>query len=157
MLEELFNDVYEKFKLEFYRNIFKGFEGREATLTPTEILCVETVNVMGRPTIKELTEFMETSQSNMAYRVSNLIKKDYVRKIQSEEDKREYYLEPTEKFYKYYGIRIQYIDTVINRLSERFTEEEIKTLTKILDSMSNELMPEVTDFINSLKSKQIEE
>ena len=38
MLEELFKDVYEKFKLNFYKSIFKGFEEREANLTPTEIL-----------------------------------------------------------------------------------------------------------------------
>ena len=47
MLEELFNDVYEKFKLNFYKSIFKGFEDREASLTPTEILCVEVINALG--------------------------------------------------------------------------------------------------------------
>lgn len=157
MLEELFNNVYEKFKLNFYKSIFKGLEDREASLTPTEILCVEVINALGRPTIKELTEFMETSQSNMAYRVSNLMKKGYIKKIQSKEDKREYYLEPTERFYKYYHMRTQYIDTVLDRLSNRFPKDDIDTLIEILDSMSNELMPEVTDFINSLKSKQLED
>ncbi len=93
----------------------------------------------------------------MAYRVSNLIKKDYIKKIQSKEDKREYYLEPTERFYKYYSIRTQYINTVINRVSENFPEDEISTLSEILETMSNQLMPEVTDFINSLKSKQAED
>lgn len=155
MLEELFNDVYEKFKLNFYKSIFKGFEEREASLTPTEILCVEVINALERPTIKELTEFMETSQSNMAYRVSNLMKKGYIKKIQSKEDKREHYLEPTEKFYKYYYVRTQYIDVVLDRLSQKFPKGEIDILIKILDSMSNELMPEVTNFINSLKSKQM--
>ena len=79
MLEELFKDVYEKFKLNFYKSIFKGFEEREANLTPTEILCVEVINALEMPTIKELTEFMETSQSNMAYRVANLISKGYIK------------------------------------------------------------------------------
>lgn len=154
MLEKLFIDVYEKFKLQFYKSIFKGFEGREASLTPTEMFCVEVVNTLERPTIKELTEFMDTSQSNMTYRVSNIIKKGYLKKIQSEEDKREYYLEATDKFYKYYDIRTQYINTVLDRLEEKISEEEMNVLIKILDSMSNELMPEVTDFINGLKSKQ---
>ena len=56
MLKELFSDVYEKFKLNFYKSIFKGLEDREASLTPTEILCVEVINAMERPTIKELTD-----------------------------------------------------------------------------------------------------
>ena len=154
MLEELFKDVYEKFKLNFYKSIFKGFEEREANLTPTEILCVEVINALEMPTIKELTEFMETSQSNMAYRVANLISKGYIKKIQSKEDKREYYLEPTEKFYKYYYIRTQYIDTVLDRLAKSTPNKDIDTLIGILDHMTNELMPEVTNFINSLKSKQ---
>ncbi len=157
MLDDLFNDVYEKFKLHFYRSIFKGFEGREATLTSTETLCVEAINAMGRPTIKELTDFMEISQSNMAYRVSNLIEKGYIKKIQSKEDKRVYYLEPTEKFYNYYEVRTKYIDTVMNRILDNFPKEEVDILIKILGSMSNEHMYEVTDYINSLKSKQKEE
>ena len=29
MLKELFMDVYDKFKLSFYKSIFKGFEDRK--------------------------------------------------------------------------------------------------------------------------------
>ena len=97
---------------------------------------------------------MEISKPNMAYRVSKLANKGYIKRIQSKDDKREYYLEPTEKFFKYHNIRTKYIDTVLNRLKERFPEKDIQKLTEILDTMSNELMPEVTNFKNSLKSKQ---
>ena len=105
MLEILFNDVYEKFKLNFYKNIFKNFETREATLSATETFCVEVINALGRPTISELTNFLEISQPNTAYKVANLVKKGYVEKIQSTEDKREYYLELTDKFQKYQDIK----------------------------------------------------
>lgn len=33
MLEKAFNDVYTKFKLHFYQNVFQRFATREATLT----------------------------------------------------------------------------------------------------------------------------
>ena len=33
MLEEVFQDVYTKFKLHFYQNVFQRFATREATLT----------------------------------------------------------------------------------------------------------------------------
>lgn len=154
MLSELFNRVYEKFKLSFYKNIFKGFEDREASLTSTEIFCVEVINALEMPTITELSEFMEISGPNMAYRISKLMKKGYVNKIQSEDDKREYYLEATDKFYKYYDIRNQYINTVLDRVVERFPKEDINVLARILDIMSKELMPEVTVFMDNLKSKQ---
>lgn len=155
MLDKLFNDVYEKFKLEFYKSIFKRFEDREASLTPIEILCVEVINALERPTITELTQFMGTSQSNMAYRVSNLLEKGYIKKIQSKEDKRQYYLEPTEKFYRYYRIRTQYIEKVLDRLTKKISKEEIDIFTKILDTISNELMPEVTGVISNLKSDEV--
>lgn len=157
MLDELFIDVYEKFKLSFYKSIFKGFEDREASLTSTEIFCLEVVNALGKPTISELTEFMEISQPNMAYRVSKLVSKGYLDRVQSKDDKREYYLVPTDKFFNYYDIRTKYINTVLKRLEDKFPEEDVETITKMLDLMSNELMPEVTDFINGLKINQIEE
>ena len=36
MLEQAFQDVYTKFKLHFYQNIFQRFATREATLTTVE-------------------------------------------------------------------------------------------------------------------------
>lgn len=154
MLSELFDDIYKKFKLSFYKSIFKGFEDREASLTSTEIFCAEVINALVMPTITELAEFMEVSGPNMAYRVARLTKKGYVNKIQSEDDKREYYLEVTDKFYKYYDVRNQYIKTVLDRVVEKFPEEDIDVLTHILNIMSKELMPEVTIFMDSLKSKR---
>lgn len=154
MVNELFNDVYEKFKLAFYKSIFKGFEDREATLTSTEIFCMEVINALELPTVTELAEFMEVSGPNMAYRIARLSEKGYVKKVQSQDDKREYYLKATEKFYDYYDIRNEYIDTVLKRVVEKFPEEDIETFTEILDVMSNELMPEVTDHIDNVKSKK---
>lgn len=155
MIEELFEEVYEKFKLSFYNSIFKGFENREATLTATEVFCVEVINALKKPTISELTEFMEISQPNMTYRVANLVKKGYIKKIQSEEDKREYFLEPTKKFNDYYKIRNEYVSTVIGRLEDELSQGEIETIEKMLSMMSDELMPEVTDFIDGLKINQL--
>ena len=41
MLEEVFQDVYTKFKLHFYQNVFQRFATREATLTTVESFCME--------------------------------------------------------------------------------------------------------------------
>ena len=45
MLEQAFQDVYTKFKLHFYQNIFQRFATREATLTTVESFCME--GIMG--------------------------------------------------------------------------------------------------------------
>ena len=147
MLEIIFNEVYEKFKMNFYKNIFQGFEEREANLSTAEVFCVEVVHALGKPTIGELTDFLQISQPNGAYRVSSLVRKGYLKKIQSQEDKREFYLEVTDKFYYYYNVKNEYIDVVLGRLAERFSKEDIEKVEEVLTVMSKELMPEVTNFI----------
>ena len=49
MLEQAFQDVYTKFKLHFYQNIFQRFATREATLTTVESFCMEGIMAMGEP------------------------------------------------------------------------------------------------------------
>ena len=88
MLERLFDEVYTKFKLNFYRSIFKRFEEREATLTVVETFCVETIYAMGRPTINQFAQYLQISQANAAYKVASLIKKGYITKERSQQDKR---------------------------------------------------------------------
>lgn len=147
MLEELFEEVYEKFKLNFYRSIFSGFEDRDATLSALETFCVEVIYALERPTINELANFLNISQPNAAYKVASLVKKGYVVKVQSEDDKREYYLELTDRFYDYLKIKNEYVDLVVSRFSERFNEEDIKKLEYFFKVISSELMPEITEFM----------
>jgi transcriptional regulator, MarR family len=143
-VEELFNEIYDKFKINFYKIIFKKFEKRNPSLSLMEVFCVDIIYALNRPTISQLTEFMGASQPNTAYRITSLVKKGYVRKIQSEDDKREYYLELTDKYYKYNDIKKRYVDLVINRLKEKLTVEEMNTFQGILKQITSELMPEVT-------------
>lgn len=145
MVEEIFAEVYDKFKLNFYKNIFQGFAKRESSLTATETFCVEVIHALDRPTINQLGRFLELSQPNIAYKVNNLVKKGYVRKIQSEEDKREYFLEVTEKFEDYYDIKNEYMIKVLERAREKFSKEEMEQFENILKTMSEELMPEITE------------
>ncbi|NLL38490.1 MAG: MarR family transcriptional regulator [Clostridiales bacterium] len=143
MLEVLFAEVYAKFKLNFYRRIFSRFETREASLTAVETFCVEVIHALDNPTIKEFANFVMISQANAAYKVQNLIRKGYVTKKRSEEDRREYTLSVTDKFYHYYAQSSEYMNEVMRRMRERFTDSEIKTLEYILETISNELMPEI--------------
>ena len=88
MLEQAFQDVYTKFKLHFYQNIFQRFATREATLTTVESFCMEGIMAMGEPTIAEFSRMMGISTPNAAYKIGSLVKKGYVEKIQSTTDRR---------------------------------------------------------------------
>lgn len=143
MLDKVFTKVYEKFKFHFYRSIFERVENRELTLTTIETFCIEIIYAMDHPTIGEFAAFIQISSPNAAYKVNSLIKKGYLRKVQSENDKREYHLEVTEKYLDYYNISSAYTQIVMNRIKERFSAEELELLEHMLEVTSEELMPEV--------------
>ena len=143
MLEQAFNDVYTKFKLLFYRSVFGRFQKREASLTTVETFCMEIIMALGEPTVNEFSSFVGISPPNAAYKINNLIQKGYVRKEQSETDKREYHLVVTQKYIDYYNISYGYLSTVMDRIKARFPAEDVARIEEMLDIISDELMPEI--------------
>lgn len=144
MLDRVFSSVYTKFKLHFYQNVFEQLQTRDTGMTTIETFCMEIIQAMGNPTINEFASFVQISAPNAAYKINNLIQKGYLRKVRSEQDRREYHLEPTQKYIDYYNISYGYLSTVMGRVKERFAPEDVKTLEQMLCVISEELMPEVT-------------
>ena len=143
MLEESFSQVYTKFKLHFYQEVFSRFQSREASLTAVETFCMEIILALKEPTINEFASFVHISSPNAAYKVNNLIQKGYVEKVQSAHDRREYHLRPTKKYLEYYNISSNYLKEVMDRVKARFTPEEAVELDRMLQVVGQELMPEV--------------
>ena len=143
MLEEIFERVYTKFKLHFYRAVFSRFQKREASLTTVETFCMEIIMALGSPTINEFSSFVQISPPNAAYKVNSLVKKGYIRKVQSPSDRREFHLEVTQKYIDYYNISSNYMSEVMDRIMARFSPEDCGKLEEILTVVSRELMPEV--------------
>ena len=144
MLDKSFDRVYTKFKLHFYRSVFSRFQDREASLTTVETFCMEIINALGHPTINEFSSFVNISPPNAAYKINSLIQKGYVTKERSPDDKREYHLSVTQKYYDYYNISQRYLNTVVDRVKERFPEEDVAKLEEMLEVISDELMPELS-------------
>ena len=128
MLKDAFFNVYTKFKLHFYQEIFSRFQDREASLTTVETFCMEAIQALGSPTVNEFATFMRISPPNAAYKVNSLIKKGYIRKVQSSDD---------------YNISTAYMTAVMNRITQRFTPAECAKLEEMLTIISRELMAEV--------------
>lgn len=143
MLDLVFRKVYDKFKIQFYRTVFEKIQNRELTLTTVETFCIEIIYAMDHPTIGDFASYVHISSPNAAYKVNSLIKKGYLRKIQSEHDKREFYLEVTEKYMNYCNISNMYMKTVMDRIKERFNDDELEVLERVLQITANELMSEV--------------
>ena len=143
MLKQSFFEVFTKFKLHFYQEIFTRFQNREASLTTVETFCMETILALGSPTVNEFATFMRISPPNAAYKVNSLIKKGYITKVQDPEDRREFHLQVTQKYIDYYNISVTYQNQVMDRIVARFSPEDCAKLHEMLDIISRELMPEI--------------
>lgn len=144
MLDQAFAEVYTKFKLHFYRKVFSRFQSREAGMTTVETFCMEIIQALGEPTVNEFASFVQISAPNAAYKVNSLIQKGYLQKIRSKDDRREYHLRPTEKYIEYYNISYGYLSTVMDRIKNRFSPEEVGQLERMLAIISEELMQEIS-------------
>ena len=142
MMESSFIEVYDKFKLEFFRRIFELVREREGSLSAMEAFSIEVIHALHEPTVGQFAEFLNISQSNATYKVNNLIKKGYLIRQNSETDRREYHLILSDKYYGYTDIMRSYVDTVVGRIRKSFTPEEAKQFGDMLDRISNEVMPE---------------
>ena len=145
MLENAFNEVYTKFKLNFYRGIFERLGERESSLSASEAFAVEVIHALNEPTISQFAEFLQISLPNANYKVNILTRKGYIEKMNSNTDRREFHLRTTNKFWNYYAINHTYITTVMQRIRNRFSEEETKQLENMLSIISQELMAENKD------------
>ena len=104
---------------------------------------MESIMALGSPTVNEFATSMSISPPNAAYKVNSLVKKGYIRKVQSPEDRREYHLAVTQKYIDYYHISAAYTTEVVARVNRRFPPEDCAKLEEMLTIVSRELMPEV--------------
>ena len=145
MLEKNFIDVYDKFKLNFYRRVFELVREREGSLSAMEAFSLEVIQMLNTPTVGQFADFLNISQSNATYKVNSLIKKGYLERQNSQLDRREYHLILSEKYYNYIGLLSSYESTVTQRMIDRFPPEDIAKFDEMLRIISQELMPECSD------------
>lgn len=143
MLEQNFSDIYMKFKIHFYQEIFNQIHTRETSLSAVEVFCVEVIYALGEPTVNEFASFIHVSSPNAAYKVNSLIQKGYIEKVQSETDKREFHLRLTDKYFKYFNLNQDYVSKVVERIEEHFSKEEVAVFDRIIQYTIQELMPEI--------------
>lgn len=142
MIEENFRDVFDKFELQFFRKIFDLVREREGSLSAMEAFSLEVIRMLDNPTVGQFADFLKISQSNATYKVNSLMKKGYLERQNSSVDRREYHLVLSEKYYHYENLLTSYEHTVIGRIEERLTPEDLRKFDEILGVMSSELMPE---------------
>lgn len=150
MLERNLARVYNKFKLHLYGQFLREpEEDQEEMLSVQEVVYMELIIALRRPTINDFAHYAGLSGPNAAYRINRLINKGYVSKLQSKKDKREYHLRAMPKYREKYGSAVEYLGVVADRMRERFTQEEIEQFDRMLHIMGTELMPEMHSLNNN--------
>ena len=142
MLEQNFTEVYEKFELQFFRRVFENVRERDGSLSAMEAFSLEVIYLLREPTVGQFADFLNISQSNATYKVNSLIKKGYIERLNSQTDRREYHLVLSEKFLNYIGLFNNYEHTVMQRIAERFSPEDVQRFDEMLGVIARELMPE---------------
>ncbi len=139
--------LYNKYCLFFYKRIFADEEAGEEQglppLTTVESFSMECIRMLGEPSVQEFAHMMGISAPNAAYKVNALMEKGYIEKVQSEIDRREYHLRPTERFWERIRSTREYAETVVRRCEERFSKEDLEKLENMLTIVESELMPEL--------------
>ena len=132
MLAEKLSNLDKYFRRHHYKSLFNRIREKDGSLSATEAYSADVIYLLGEPTIKQFSEFLDISQPNATYKVANLAAKGYIDKIPSEDDHREFHLILTKKFYNYYDVRDKFFAESANILKEKFSKEDIDKFTEML-------------------------
>lgn len=147
-VEKNFLAIYNKMRLLFFHDIFGVIREREGSLSAMEAFSVEVIDMLGEPTIGQFADFLNISQSNATYKVNSLIKKGYIEKQNSTVDRREYHLVLSQKYYNYKALMGAYIDKMIIRMGEYYSEQELEKFNGFLEAISTKMMPEYDELLS---------
>lgn len=130
--DKVFENLYRQFRLAYAKKIFSMIKEREGSLSASELLSAEVIFLLERPTVSGFADFLNISSPNAAYKIKNLVEKGYVRRVPSDKDKREFYLEITDKFRNYYTENDTYGAFILEKIKSSLDEQEIKRLDGIM-------------------------
>lgn len=143
-LKKEFLETYKLFKLDFYRNL--NSKNGSKSLTVSESFCLEVIKGLDNATVRDVANFMQISQPNAAYKISNLEDKGYITKNQSTEDKRIFYLEVTELYDEYSKEKNKFIYELLNELDDTLNEKDKKELERLL-GIINAHIPDANEYL----------
>ena len=133
MLEQQFDKLYLMFRANYYRQFVHEIGTREGSLSATESYCVELIHLMNNPTVSDFADYLGISVPNANYKINSLVKKGYLVRQTSENDKRKQHLVVTDKFLNYYGLNDKVISQLMKSIRKDFSQDELDTFKDMLE------------------------
>ena len=137
MIDRELKQFFDRYRLSLYKMLFQKIKEREGSLSATESFAVDVIYLLDRPTIKQFSDYLGISQPNATYKIASLMEKGYVRKEPSAEDKREFHLVLTEKFFNYYGQLEAFTSDLVETMKATLSEDEISAFAATLAKLND--------------------
>lgn len=125
VLSNMFGEMEETAKLQF----------NFSDLTHNQLNYIETINKLGNPNITELAVMLKLSKPTVKVAVDKLMAKDYIFKVQSDEDRRSAHLHLTEKGKLISQMHDYAHKRIAESLSKKLNQDELKLLVDLLNKV----------------------
>ena len=135
MLSEAIAQLFRKYRLLCYRQLFASIREKDGSLSATEAFSADIIHLLGHPTISQFAATIGISQPNATYKVNQLAAKGYVAKHVPERDRREIVLEVSEKFSAYFNENEEELKKQAAALRKQFAPEELETADRVLRAL----------------------
>jgi DNA-binding MarR family transcriptional regulator len=104
-------------------------------LTHTQMHYLETINFLQNPSITELARTLKLSKPTVKVAVDKLIERDFLYKIQSDEDRRSAHLHLTEKGKLINQMHDYYHKRIAESFTRKLNKEEMQILVGLLEKV----------------------
>lgn len=109
-----------------------------SSLTYTQLHYLETISLLDNPNITELAIALKLSKPTVKVAIDKLIEKDYIFKIQSDEDRRSSHIHLTEKGKLINQMHDYAHKRIVESFANRLNNEELELLSRLLNKVMAE-------------------
>lgn len=106
-----------------------------SNLSHNQMHYIETINMLDNPSITELASALKLTKPTVTVAVDKLIEKEYIFKVQSDEDRRSAHLHLTEKGKLINQMHDYAHNSIAESFSKKLNDKELSTLIDILNKV----------------------
>ncbi len=138
VLKKIFEDIYYYLDDELTKKAMAQFNIEDLSkISINHLDYLEVINKKGKPTLGEIAAELEYAKPSVTTMVNKLIKQGFVRKVQSDEDKRVFYVELTDLGKALVEVQLSVYREFANDLEKILEEDEVERLSVLLNKGLN--------------------
>lgn len=131
------NSVLNELLVKTFKNINEIEErsirtGEYKDVTPNDIHVIEAIGVGEKKNMSSVAKALRVTTGTLTISINSLVKKNYVERVRSEEDRRVVLVSLTEKGRRAFLHHQQFHEKMVNAIVEQLSEEEQLVLEKAL-------------------------